>query len=157
MDSRDLIIGGVVVVGGYFAWKWWKNRPITDAQQSAPSSAAGAAASAMTDSAARTTVFGPCLVRRLLSPLTSFTGRPTTKPAPTAGPGPVVAAEQSSFARTRATVLSATLAPMPVAPSPDNFIRSSVGILAPLGTAPRGDQPSPGSPGTYVLQTRGIG
>jgi len=157
METRDLVLGGAIVVGGYFAWKWWKNRPIVDAQTHAPSSVAGANASSMTETAARTTVFGPSLVRRLLSPLTSFTARINSKPAPTANANTVVANQTASFADVKAKVLAATLAPMPVAPSPDGFIRSSVGILAPIGTAPRGDQPAPGQPSTsYILQTRGV-
>lgn len=157
MDSRDLIIGGAVVVGGYFAWRWWKTRPIANAAQTAPTTFAGYAASSMTETAARTTMFGQSLVRRLLSPITSFTARTSPKPAPTANAGAVVAQENSSFGSVRRQVLAATLAPMPVAPSPDGFIRSSVGILAPLGTAPKGDQPGPGQPGqNYLLQTRGI-
>jgi hypothetical protein len=155
METKDLLLGGAVVVGGYFAWKWWKSRPVSNAAQTAPKTFAGAAASSMTESAARTTVFGASFTKRLLSPLTSFTARLGSKPLPTSGPGPVVAQERSTFGAVRAQVLNATLAPMPVAPSPDGFIRSSVGILAPIGTMPSGDQPSPGDP-LNILQTRGI-
>jgi len=151
MDSRDIIILGLVGVGGYLAYRWWTNRPIVDAQQTAPGTAVGNAASSMTDSAARTTVFGGAVVQKLLQPIVSSAAL-NKKPLPTASAASVANAQLRAFKPVQTQVVSAVLAPAPVAPSPNNFRYTSVGILGVNATQPKGDQPQPGDPS--VLQTR---
>jgi len=151
MDSRDIIILGLVGVGGYFAWRWWTNRPIVDAQQTAPGTAPGNAASSMTDSAARTTVFGGAVTQKLLAPIVSSAAL-SKKPLPTASAGTVANQQLKAYTPVQRQVVSAVLAPMPNAPSPNNLRYTSTGIVGVNGTQPKGDQPQPGDPS--VLQTR---
>ncbi len=157
MDSRDLIVLGLVGVGGWLAYRWWKAQPIANAQNTAPDEPAGAAASSMTGSAARTTVFGGMLARKLLDPIGFGTVRPKL-PAPTGSAVAVVADQAPAYFKVQRQVSSAVLGPMPVAPSPNNFRFTSTGVMAPIsGTAPSGDQPSPGDPSPFtVMQTAGI-
>ncbi len=149
MDSRDVLILGLVGAGGYFAWRWWKNRPIQNAQQTAPSSNASAAASSMQGDAARTTTFGQSLVRRLLAaPISSINLQSARKPLATAPasslPLPVI----------NQRVVGTLLAPMPNAPSPSGRFVSSTGRFGVLPTQPTGALPAPGDPSpAYILNS----
>lgn len=157
MDSRDIVVLGLLGVGGYLAWRWWTNRPIADAADTAPATVAGAAASSMTASAARTTVFGGgTLVKRLLgTPVPIMPSSPRLSPT---APAAVLAGKMNAnYAPVQREVGAAVLAPLPVAPSPNNLRWSATGLLAPVGTMPRGDQPQPGDPSpATILQTRSV-
>ncbi len=160
MDSRDLIVLGLVGVGGWLAWRWYKRQPVTNAQQTAPDMQAGLNASSMTADAARTTVFGGgSLARRLLDPIVSFTTAPVGVAAPTAPIGVALKFGAPTYDRMQTRVLSAVLAPQVGAPSPSGTHYISTGIAAPLPTQPSGDQPSPGDPSPLmgVFLQRGIG
>jgi hypothetical protein len=155
LDSRDLIVLGLVGLGGYVAYRWWIGRPVTDAATTAPQTIDGLSASSMTATAARTTVFGQSFTQKLLSP---FANAPRTRSlSPTAPAGVVAAEQQAAFQPVRAQVSAAVLAPMPVAPSPNNVRYSSTGLINPAGTQPDGDPPELGDPSRpFVLQTRGF-
>ena len=155
MDSRDLIVLGLVGVGGYFAYRWWTGRPITNAENTAPNTVDGAAASSMTETAARTTVFGASKIQKLLG---TFNAVPAARlMSPTAPAGQLAAEQLAAFKGEQAKVSNAVLAPAPNAPSPNNFRYSSTGVLAPVGTQPDGEQPQPGDPSKFFIQqTRGF-
>lgn len=157
MDSRDIIVLGLVAGGGYLAWRWWKNRPIVDAQQTAAGAAAGNAASSMTESAARTTVFGGGILdRRLLAPPAPRSAQPKL-PAPTASAAGVAKLQASAFKPVEAIVSAAVLGPTAAAPSPNNFRFSAVGLIGTTGTQNAGDLPPPGNPSPFtILQTRSV-
>lgn len=159
MDSRDWILLGLVGVGGYCAWRMWKGRPIVNSQVTAPSTTAGMAASSMTDSAARSTVFGGAsITKRIFGPVMVSRPLASRLPAATAPATTVAARQASSFGPELAKVEAATFAPVAVAPSGSAMHFVATGILGFEGTAPHGDGPQPGDPSPQqVLQTRGIG
>lgn len=144
MDSRDFIVIGALGVGGYFAWKWWKNRPIANAGATAAGTPAGNGASGMESSAARTTVFGGTrFFQRLLAPVSTASAaalRPTNNAAA------AVAREAAAFTDERTKVLNAMLAPAPAAPSPSAILLSGVGRVGTQPTMPSGELPAPGDP-----------
>lgn len=159
MDSRDWILLGLVGVGGYCAWRMWRGRPVVNAQMTVPSSTAGMVASSMTDSAARSTVFGGAsLTKRIFGPVMVSKPLAARLPAPTA-PGTVVAARQAAhFQGELRKVTDATFAPVAVAPSGSAMHFVATGILGFEGTSPSGDGGQPGDPSPQqVVQTRGIG
>lgn len=159
MDSRDWILLGLVGVGGYCAWRMWKGRAVVNAQVTVPSSTAGLAASSMTDSAARSTVFGGAsITKRIFGPVMVSKPLASRLPSPTA-PATVVSSRQASaFGPELAKVEAATFAPIAVAPSGSAMHFVATGILGFDGTAPSGDGPQPGDPSPQqVVQTRGIG
>jgi hypothetical protein len=157
MDSRDLIVLGLVGGGAWLAWRWWKRRPVSDAQHTSPDSAAGAAAASMTPDAARTTVFSAAVIGQKLLPMssTSLSGRSSSLPAPTAPASATITREAAAYAPVQARVLNAVLAPAAFSPSSTGPRWVATGVLEPAGSAPTGDQPSPGDPSPY-LQTRGL-
>jgi hypothetical protein len=155
MDARDFLILGGVAVAGYFGWRWWKGAIVTNAAQSAPGTAVGNAASSMTETGARTTVFGGVFgTRRLLMP-------PPRDPVPTAVAGTAPASMSPDFATNptmRVGVLHAVLGNQPVAPSPsNNRFTGPLGIRAGVGTRPLGDPPQPADPAPTWFSLRGIG
>jgi hypothetical protein len=160
MDSRDLIVLGLVGVGGWLAWRWYTNRPVANAQ-SAPlmgsGSVAGLNTSSMTTSGASSTVYGGgFLNRRLLAPPVSPGAAPKL-PAPTASAGAVARLQLSAFKPVEAIVSSAALSPTPTAPSPNNDRFTATGLVGSAGTMPAGELDPLGAPGkATILQTRGI-
>lgn len=153
MDSRDLIVLGLVGVGGWLAYRWWKNKPTANQAQQPKSQVAANAASSMTEAAARASVFGGAtMVNRILPPsAVTWQGMPiarstlgtatpppnTTHPDPDMVPDPIV----------RTMVMQAVLGPLPVAPSPNNNRFSDPNGAPAVGaTAPVGSPPQPGDP-----------
>lgn len=155
MDSRDFIVLGLVGVGGWLAWRWYKNRT-----GKAPGTPSGDASSSMTDTGARTTVFGGGIMfQKLLSPtLIHRDATSDIRPRPTAPPIIPIQNQNRTFIPVRNQVVDAVLAPLPISPSPSGQRFVLTGITAPAGTSPDGDQPQPGDPGPEtVIQTRTIG
>jgi hypothetical protein len=155
MDSRDLLILGGVAVAGYFGWRWWKARTITNASQNAAGTEAGNAATSMTETGARTTVFGPAFgVKRLFLPPVQPPIAPTVAPTAPAAASPDLVTDS----KLRAFVLQANLGNLPVAPSPSNVkFTGPAGIRAGVGTGTPADPAQPGDPGPTFFALRGIG
>ncbi len=151
MDTRDLLILGGVAVAGYFGYRWWQSRVVTNAQTDAPGTTAGRIASSMNVAAALTTTFGgSTFTKRLLAPM-NVQGLK----APSAT-GPAVAPETNNALRM--DVLRAVLGPLPVAPSPNNLrFASSEGTPATRAQMPIGSLPQPGDPTPTFFGMRGIG
>jgi hypothetical protein len=155
MDSRDLLILGGVAVAGYFGWRWWKNAIVTNASESAAGTAVGNAASSMTETGARTTVFGRVFgTKRLFLP-------PSRDPVPTAVAPTAPALTTPDFAtdpKMRLGVLRAVLGNLPVAPSPNNDRYTGPnGILADAGTQPGPAPRQPADPSPTWFSLRSIG
>ncbi len=157
MDSRDLIVLGLVGVGGWLAWRWYKRQPVANAQQTAPTSVAGLVSSSMWGDNARSTLFGGNVyTKRVFAPVPLRV--PMLKlPAPTAPPSAVLARTALTFPQSLSRALSASFAPEPTTPANSARHFTSTGIIGLQGTQPSGDQPQPGDPSPmFIMGTRGI-
>jgi hypothetical protein len=151
MDSRDLLILGGVAVAGYFGWRWWQSRAVTNAATDAPGTVAGRSAANMTASGASSTVFSKSVLsKNLLSPLMSVGPKLTSVTGPATAP--------ATNEALRVSVLRAVLGPLPVAPSPNNLrFASADGTPAVQSQQPIGSPPQPGDPLPTFFSLRGIG
>lgn len=155
MDSRDFLILGAAAVAGYFGWKWWKDRIVTNAAQTDAGSAVGNAASSMTETGARTTVFGGIFgAKRLFLPPPRETTPTTVAPTAPASMSPDFATNP----RMRVGVLTAVLGNQPVPPSPSGIRYTGPnGIKAIQGTQPGPTPPQPADPAPTWFAIRGLG
>jgi hypothetical protein len=158
MDTGDALFLGVLGVGGFCAWRWYKRQPVPDAARIAPSSTAGAVASGMTDSGARTKLFGGGIIsRRVLDPIRTPLSPRAKMIAPTAPASSVVQAQTKALRAVQPSITNAIFAPDTTAPAGSVRHYVSTGVLGLQGTAPAGDGPQPGDPSPMtILQTRAI-